>query len=526
MLTEELENKISRIINKLENAKKDLNFQEPKNESEEGKYRMHKRVSAILTQTNIAVSSFYETNDSNINDANESMNEASKSFSEQISDFNEQTCFPKINMRNHPSIMLNLNKIIHIGEYNIELGTLLNILDKSLPDNKENIQDNDTSKAYTQCTNEENEIGKNYLIHEKKKQKVDDFDKKSFSNEENSPQNIKNNFYDLINDKKFKEILSKKYAKITHLLKSYISENKLIHELNNKVNNENLVNNPFINLYDVKNNNYRRKSLFSSTNFLFPTDSYIKSIKKKSQLPFCFSSFFELKNKDKKRNSCVDGYLPNQLKKFSHKLINKNSCKIIPKSENADFKIKPGLLSFTNGNNINSINENDLKSISQISNFEISDITDGENAAENDNSIGNDKKRVSLFFNNNLSAVKKKRQSDFFENLPQQQEEIIGFHKMISTIVEEEENANNIMNNDEEKKNIDKNEENSLKINNDAEEILYENKKIEDKDNQDYNEEDEENQDEEDEENIINSIISCNEPKINSSLSFEDFALI
>ena len=516
MLTEELENKISRIINKLENAKKDLNFQESKNESEEGKYRMHKRVSAILTQANIAVSSFYETNDSNINDANESMNEASKSFSEQISDFSEQTCFPKHNMRNRPSIILNLNKVIHIGEYNIELGTLLNILDKSLPDNKENIQDNDTSKAYTQCTNDENEKRKSYLIPEKKKQKVDDFDKKSFSNEENSPQNIKNNFYDLINDKKFKEILSKKYAKITHLLKSYISENKLIHELNNKVNNENLVNNPFINLYDVKNNNYRRKSLFSSTNFLFPIDSYIKSIKKKSQLPFCFSSFFELKNKDKKRNSCVDGYLPNQLKKFSHKLINKNYCKIIPKSENADFKIKPRLLSFTNGNNINSNNENDLNSFSQISNFEISDITDGENAAEND------KKRVSLFSNNNLSAVKKKRQSDFFENIPQQQEEIIGFHKMISTIVEEEENANNIMNNNEEKKNIDKNKESSLKINNDAE-----NKKIEDGDNQDEEgEEDEENQDEEDGENIINSIISCNEPKINSSLSFEDFSLI
>ena len=129
-----------------------------------------------------------------------------------------------------------LHKIINIGEYKIELGKLLNILDKKLPENKENISNNDASKTYTQCTTEENDGRKSFISPEKKNIKISENNSdKNFKNKSTHEENNKNFDDDcddeLIKDKKFDDNLAKKYHKISLLLKGYLNENKLFNEL-------------------------------------------------------------------------------------------------------------------------------------------------------------------------------------------------------------------------------------------------------------------------------------------------------
>lgn len=527
MMSSEIESKISRIIKRLENVK-NLNFPSTTNETQEGNYRMQKKIAGVVAQANVNVSSFEYQSESNPNPYNESINEISNSFSEQPSELIEQP-FPKPNLKRRTAIILDLNRIINVGEYKIELGKLLNILDKKLPECNAN---NDISKAYTQCTTEENERRKSFVSPEKKKEKSENSEKEedTFSSQKDSkkkiiPKNDNNNLDVLINDKKLDENLTKKYHKISLLLKAYLNENKLVNELNKKNQKENINNNYNVALNDTNNmnmNNYRRNSLFDMTSYVIPSESSIKSFSKNNQLPNLISNFFKQKKggNKKKRNSYVSGKLCNKLNKLNQQLQEKSTSKKIPQSEKAEFKIKPTRNSISNDS---IIQFNSKKDISQISNFDTSNNYDGEESIiNNENSVfyGNETKRDSLLFNEGLSAVKKRRQSDFFENIPQQ-EEITGFHKMISTIIEEEENNNiNIKNNDENKEICPDENQNSNKDNNE----MIENEKIEDDNCDDeYNgDEDVENDEEGDDDSILNSDCYYN-GNISSSLCFDDF---
>ena len=103
-MTSEIESQISRVINKLENAKKDFNYFPTTNATQEGNYRMQKKIAGAITQVNVNVSSFDAQNESNI----ESINEISNSFSEQPSDLIEQS-LPKPNLKRRTAIILDLN---------------------------------------------------------------------------------------------------------------------------------------------------------------------------------------------------------------------------------------------------------------------------------------------------------------------------------------------------------------------------------------------------------------------------------
>lgn len=448
-MTSEIESKIEKVIEKLEKAQIDSNYLPTTNETQEGNYRMHKRIAGVVTQANINVSCFDMQPESNKALINESSNEISNSFTEQISSEVLDQSLPKSNLKRPQSLILDLNKIINVGEYKIELGKLIDILDKKLPDNKENNSNNENSKNYTECTTEENECKKS-LSSPKKEidpiRKLDENSDELSQKEKNDNNNY--NYNQIDNDKKFQENLPKKYHKIYLLLKAYINENKLVNELNEKglKENSNLFGKINLGLGDPMNMNYRRKSLFNLAPYLVPTESSIKSFTKNNKLPNLIPYFFERKKlvKRKKRNTFVSGQIRNKLKKLNQQMETKSTSKQIPNSERAEFKIKEARTSsLTNDSNAQFNNISGVKnaSVSQISNFD--DNQDSESIIENDNSVfyGNENKRCSLLFNG-LSAVTKRRQSDFFDNFQSQQDEITGFHKMISTIIEEEDNIN------------------------------------------------------------------------------------
>ena len=524
-MTSEIESKISRVIDKLENAQTHRNFPPTTNETQEGNYRMQKKLAGVLTQVNANISSFIDQNESCQNPVDNS-NDISNSFSEQPSELVDQS-FHKPNMKRRASIILDLNKIINIGEYKIELGKLLNILDKKLPDNKENIINNDVSKAYTQCTTEENEKRKSFISPEKKKEIMSESFSNENSKEKSHHHNYKDDLNDQIKDKKFDDNLTKKYHKIALLLKGYLNENKLVNELNKKCLKENN------NLNDTMNMNYRRKSLFDMTTYLIPTESSIQSFGKPNELPNFISNFFKQKRggKRKKRNTYVGGQFCNKLKKLNQQMNTKSTSKKIPQSEKAEFKIKPAKSSITTDSNIKLNNMSNKKDISQISNFDMSNNADSESIIDNDNSIfsGNENKTNSLLFNDGLSAVKKRRQSDFFDNVPQQQEEITGFHKMISTIIEEEDNNNNngnLQNNNENEKNDVNNCDNydeKEDVNNEGvNDIEKAEKEFEDGEEKEEDENDEE--DDDDDETILNDDC-CYNGNISTSLCFDDLII-
>lgn len=518
-MTSEIESKISRVIDKLENAQTHLDFPPTTNETQEGNYRMHKKLAGVLTQVNANISSFVDQNESCQNLA-ENSNDISNSFSEQPSELVDQS-FHKPNMKRRASIILDLNKIINIGEYKIELGKLLNILDKKLPDNKENIINNDVSKAYTQCTTEENERRKSFISPEKKKEKISESFSNENSKEKSHHHNYKEELNDQIKDKKFDDNLTKKYHKIALLLKEYLNENKLVNELNNKCLKENN------NLNDTMNMNYRRKSLFDMTTYLIPSESSIQSFAKPNQLPNFISNFFKQKKggKRKKRNTYVGGQFCNKLKQLNQQMNNKSTCKKIPQSEKAEIKIKPTRSSITTDSNIKLNIMNNKKDISQITNFDMSNNNDSESIIDNDNSISSGNENN--LFNDRLSAVKKRRQSDFFDNVPQQQEEITGFHKMISTIIEEEDNNKNnvnLQNNNENEKNDANNCDNYDEMEDVNKEGVNDIEKAEEEFEDGEEKEEDKNDEEDDDETILNDDC-CYNGNISTSLCFDDLII-
>lgn len=474
-MSSEIETCLSRAIEKLDNNL--LAPKKPKDEMEtqEANYRMQKKIAGAVNLININNISFFDSNQT----PNETSMEISNSFSEAPSEIIEQSV--QNNTKTKNGVTLDLNRIINIGEYKIELRKLLFVIDKIYPDNKENIQNNDSSN--TQCTTEIDENEKNdkkvpppTLIKEEDKDEKKEVEK-------------------LINDKQFEECLKKKSHKLIRLLKTYLKECKLMTDLNKllvKDSNNNNINN--ILLKDISfsnmNMNCRRQSLFDMSSYIIPSETSINSFGQ-NKLPNFNSNFFDKKKimKSKKRNTYVSGQLKNKLKKINEKLQVKSM------SKQTEDKIIPNRTSLmTDSNN----NTDSKKSVFKISNFDINSGNDSESIIDNDNSVFNvNDKRTSFLFNNRLSAVKKRRESDFFDNVPQQQEEITGFHKMISTIVEEEDKEIN------DKKNV--------------EESVNENGKIEE---EDFKEEDFED-DEFDEETIINND-SCYYGNINSSLCFDN----
>jgi hypothetical protein len=302
MMTPDIESQIIRVIGKLENAQPNLNLPPTTNETQEGNYRLQKKIAGILNQANITnISSFQ--NDLNEN-PNDTITEISNSYSEAPSELMEPS-FHKPNLNRRNSIILDLNKIINIGEYKIELGKLLNILDKKLPDIKENNFKNDTSKTYSQCSTEGNERRKSFLSPKKNKVSDDQSgliseDKENSCESSNQMSKDENNSEDLSKDKKFDENLSKKYHKIALLLKVYMNESKLVNEMNKHGQKE--IINP--------NNNCRRRSLFDMSSYIIPSETSSVSYGKNHQLPNFVSKFFKTKKGDvtskrKKRNSMV-----------------------------------------------------------------------------------------------------------------------------------------------------------------------------------------------------------------------------
>ena len=525
MMTSDVESQIIRVIDKLENAQPNLNLPPTTNETQEGNYRLQKKIAGILNQANITnISSFQ--NDLNEN-PNDTITEMSNSYSEAPSELMEPS-FHKPNLNRRRSIILDLNKIINIGEYKIELGKLLNILDKKLPDNKENNLKNDTSKTYSQCSTEGNERRKSFLSPEKNKANHDQSglnseDKENSSESSNQISKDGSNCEDLSKDKKFDENLSKKYHRIALLLKVYMNENKLVKEMNKQGPKE--INNP--------NNNCRRRSLFDMSSYIIPSETSSVSYGKNHQLPNFVSKFFRTKKGDmtskrKKRNSMVSGRLCNKLKKLNQQLQSNNTSKKVPQSEKAEFRIKQEKSMNATESNLKFNNESRKKSISEISIFDTSNNADGESIIDNENSVYtvNDNKRDSMIFNDGLSAVKKRRQSDFFdiEGVPQQQEEITGFHKMISTIIEEEDNNNNINNNANEKKENnaedDKEKEKEEKSQEENSDSNKDNKENENNENE--GEESVDSDCEEEEETILDDDYCYNENNISTSLCFDD----
>ena len=225
----------------------------------------------------------------------------------------------------------------------------------------------------------------------------------------------------------------------------------------------------------------------------------------------------------------VSGRLCNKLKKLNQQLQSQNTSKKAPQSEKAEFRIKQEKSEKATESTIKFNNENRKKSISEISNFNASNNA-SESIIDNENSVydGNNSKRDSMIFTDGLSAVKKRRQSDFFdiEIVPQQQEEITGFHKMISTIIEEEDNNNintnaNVQNDNEKKENNveDKKEEKSHDENEDS---SKENKENENNENEGEESDDSDNVEEEEEDTILDDDYCYNENNISTSLCFDD----
>lgn len=529
MMTSEVESQIIRVIGKLENAQPSLNLPPTTNETQEGNYRLQKKIAGILNQVNITnISSFQ--NDLNEN-ANDTINEISNSYSEAPSELMESS-FNKPNLNRRNSIILDLNKIINIGEYKIELGKLLNILDQKLPDNKENDLKNDISKTYSQCSTEGNERRKSFVSPEKSKVSHDQSgsnfeDKENSSKSSNAMSKDESNCEDLSKDKKFDANLSKKYHKIALLLKAYMNENKLVNEMNKQGQKEII----------IPNNNCRRRSLFDMNSYIIPSETSSVSYGKNHQLPNFVSKFFRTKKGDitskrKKRNSMVSGRLCNKLKKLNQQLQSNNTSKKVPQSEKAEFRIKQEKSEKATASTIKFNNESRKKSISEISNFDTASNA-CESIIDNENSVYevNDNKRDSMIFIDGLSAVKKRRQSDFFdiESVPQQQqqEEITGFHKMISTIIEEEDNNYintnaNVQNDNEKKENYadDKKEKEEKSHDENA------NSNKENKENENNENEGEESDDsdyvEEEEDTILDDDYCYNDNNISTSLCFDE----
>ena len=234
MLSSELELRMTEIIKKIEEHEKKEKRPINKNlplESEKCEYVIKKNARKRISQVSDDVTDFF--------------NQDKDNKQKESSDIS--------------SISLNINKLITIGEFQIELQKLLGILEYSLKEEKK-------EEKYL-----EKYINDIFLVNDDNKMEND----------------IK-----LI---KFEETLEKKYHKISLLLKRYIKENIVVNELIEKEKKNSGMKNI------IKGN--RRRSLFDNNPLFCEKEN--KVIKGFPNFGNTFLSEMKEDIKKKKRNSCV-----------------------------------------------------------------------------------------------------------------------------------------------------------------------------------------------------------------------------
>ena len=243
MLTPELESRMSKIIEKLD--KLEIKVQKDKKEDflseyEKYEYLVQKNAQKRVSQNFEKISDFFDSD-----------KKEEKETTENDSQENEY------------SIALNMKKKITIGEFQIELEKLLELLEDSL--------------------NKEDNKGENYL-----NKYVKDI---SLITDEDNP----NLMDDATKIKKFSQTLVKKYHKISHLLKRYIRENGIVSDLLLKEKQKGGV---------KKNVRGKRRSLFDNAPLI--SEKRYKAIKGFPNLGNTFMKEMLENMEKKKRSSCVN----------------------------------------------------------------------------------------------------------------------------------------------------------------------------------------------------------------------------
>ena len=281
MLSPELEARISQIIEKLNKLSLKENNSKDKItplESEKYEYRIQKNAQKRMSQITTKVTDFFfeDEDGKKINPEQKSENTESSKIS--------------------PSIALNMKRLIKIGEFQIELEKLLEILEFSL--------------------NEENADKKNELMEKY----INDI---TFVSDENS-------MNDEIKMKKFEKSLEKKYHKIAQLLKGYIKENLIVNNIMEKEKKNKII------------KKGKRRSLFDNIPLINEKEN--KVLKDFPNFGNTFLSEMKEDIKKNKRYSCVNIDKTNIVKNISDEENSESDNEDVNEDNNNNKVYRPGKL--------------------------------------------------------------------------------------------------------------------------------------------------------------------------------------
>jgi hypothetical protein len=281
MLSPELETRISQIIeklNKLSLKENNSNDKITPLESEKYEYRIQKNAQKRMSQITTKVTDFFfeDEDGKKINPEQKSENTESSKIS--------------------PSIALNMKRLIKIGEFQIELEKLLEILEFSL--------------------NEESADKKNELMEKY----INDI---TFVSDENS-------MNDEIKMKKFGESLEKKYHKIAQLLKGYIKENLIVNNIMEKEKKNKII------------KKGKRRSLFDNIPLINEKEN--KVLKDFPNFGNTFLSEMKEDIKKNKRYSCVNIDKTNIVKNISDEENSESDNEDVNEDNNNNKVYRPGKL--------------------------------------------------------------------------------------------------------------------------------------------------------------------------------------
>ena len=178
MLTPELESRMSKIIEKLDKLQisdKKESEDDFLSEQEKYEYLIQKNAQKRVSQNFEKISDF---------------------FNRENEEETEEDDADELSQENESSMALNMKKLITIGEFQISLDKLLELLEESL-----NIKENNDEKYLDKYVNDISLVNDSVTID------------------------------DATKIKKFGEALVKKYHKISLLLKRYIRENSIVNDL-------------------------------------------------------------------------------------------------------------------------------------------------------------------------------------------------------------------------------------------------------------------------------------------------------
>lgn len=424
--------KLQRVSNKLECILVNAFGTNIHNAEEE--YILYKKAESMANQGNLSVS-FFEDNLNNQGIDNDSFFDMPSSI-----DLNETRKFTK-STSNISTI--NLKQMVHLAGCKIELGELLDILDKHLPckisKNEINIKSvKEEGSPIKKDVNDEgnkedNEINKSIYESPERNQ--------SFLN-------AKEIYYESINNKeKLIECLKhplgnnilKKFKKISFLLKILIQEQSFLDELNKRDENQDI---------NISQNNkilvHRRHSIFENTfnigtyhGISVPSGNFstLNSVYQKLEVKECqiniTSNFFEdmkkRKKNKKKRNTLAGGRLRNKLKQLNKLLNNPKMMIEEPKSEIQKKKGREVDDSSLSENKNFESEKNEIKNAllnQSVTGGNDSILTNGrESFCKNENISGSNDNKEGREFRagkeikgfERLSEVKIKRGSEFFD---------------------------------------------------------------------------------------------------------------